>query len=315
MTSSLPSSLSRYPPNQPPSHRNPAYRNSQLIRSYVSLLQTTPLIVLFQHNNIRGNEWIGVRRELAKALQKADEKLLASNPEAKPLGDTIKLQVIQTRMFEPALRIAEYFRPSRTTEEQLQYTIESEVDDPHLTHALSRAAYHAAKSPENPVHPLTPLLSGPIALLTLPSVSPLHLRAALSVLSPQAPKFAAPPRRANPGYWDPPVQDGVKKLLLLGARVEGRVFDMEGARWVGTIEGGLDGLRAELVGILQGFGAGLAGTLEMASTGLGVSLASTLEGASRSLWFTVEGRRSILEDEQKPKEEVASEEAPSTPPT
>lgn len=73
-------------------------------------------------------------------------------------------------------------------------------------------------------------------------------------------------------------------MLLLGARVEGRVFDIEGVRWVGGIEGGLEGMRGQLVGMLQGFGAGLTGALE---------------GASRSLYLTVEGRRIMLEDEGK----------------
>jgi hypothetical protein len=72
--------------------------------------------------------------------------------------------------------------------------------------------------------------------------------------------------------------------MFLGARVEGRVFDMEGARWVGAIEGGMEGLRGQLVGMLQGFGAGVTGALE---------------SAGRSLWFTVEGRRTMLEEEQK----------------
>ena len=80
------------------------------------------------------------------------------------------------------------------------------------------------------------------------------------------------------------VQSGLQKLLLLGARVEGRVFDLDGTRWVGAIEGGLDGLRGQLVGMLQGIGTGIT---------------STLESAGRSLYFTVESRRGILEDEEK----------------
>ena len=72
--------------------------------------------------------------------------------------------------------------------------------------------------------------------------------------------------------------------MLLAARVEGRVFDVEGARWVGGIEGGIGGLRAKLVAMLQGVGAGVT---------------STLEAAGRSLWVTVEGRRGMLEEEEE----------------
>ena len=122
-----------------------------------------------------------------------------------------------------------------------------------------------------------------MAILTLPSVSPAHVKAALSILSPSK-EIPAPKRKAAPGYYEPTVQTGLKKLMFLGARVEGKVFDMEGTQWVGSIEGGLTGLRAQLVAMLQGVGAGLT---------------NTLESAGKSLYVTVEGRRGMLEDEQK----------------
>ena len=74
---------------------------------------------------------------------------------------------------------------------------------------------------------------------------------------------------------------------MLAARVEGgRVLDIEGTKWVGGIEGGLEGLRGQLVAMLQGVGAGVTGTLE---------------GVGRGLWITVEGRRGMLEEEEKGK--------------
>lgn len=75
--------------------------------------------------------------------------------------------------------------------------------------------------------------------------------------------------------------------MLLGARVEGRVFDNEGARWVGGMEGGVDGLRGMLVGVLEEVG--------------GRGLVGALEGVGRSLWVTVEGRRGMLEKEEEEK--------------
>lgn len=289
--SSIPT-LSRYSPVQPPSHRSPAYRKSQLLRSYVSLLQTTPLIVFFQHTNLKAAEWVGIRRELTAALRKADEQLAKQGSRSEDLiGDYVKFEVIKTNIFEPALRVAEYFKPG-----QLQQPPEpvggltgigSGKEDLSLTHALSEAAYRVA-SEHKGEHPLTPVLTGAVAILTFPAVSPVHLKTAFSILSPQAPSFPAPTRRAVPSYYDPPVQDGLKKLLLLGARIDGQVFDMEGTRWVGSIEGGIDGLRAQLVALLQGFGVGLT---------------STLESASRNLWFTMESRRNMLEEAEKPKEE------------
>lgn len=82
-------------------------------------------------------------------------------------------------------------------------------------------------------------------------------------------------------------QRGLQKLMLLGARVEGRVFDNEGARWVGGIEGGLEGLRGQVVQLLESFGGGLTGALE---------------GVGMGLWLTVEGRRGMLEEQGKEKE-------------
>lgn len=278
---------------QPPSHRDPVYRKSQLLRSYVSLLQTTPLIILFQHNNLKALEWASIRRELAFSLQKIDEAQKALNSDYVGIADAIKLTVIRTNIFEPALRVAEYYNPDAQAASEGQ-GVEDEKLDPSLTHALSRAAYLEAKKHHNE-SPLTPLLTGPIATLTFPSVSPVHVKAALSILSPKAPTFPAPTRRANPGYHEPAVQDGLKKLLMLGARIDGQIFDIEGTRWVGSIDGGIDGLRAQLVAMLQGFAGGLA---------------QTLEGASRSLWFTMEGRRRMLEEEQNPQktEEVEKKE-------
>lgn len=286
----IPSEFTRHSPIRPPSHRDPAYRKSQLLRSYVSLLQTTPLIILFQHNNLKALEWASIRRELAFSLQKLDETQKASNPDYVPIADAIKLTVIRTNIFEPALRITEHFKPGSRPLVEAE-GVEDEKLDPNLTHALSRAAYLEAKKHHN-ASPLSPLLTGPIATLTFPFVSPIHVKTALSILSPKAPQFPAPTRRANPGYHEPAVQDGLKKLLMLGARIDGQVFDIEGTRWVGSIDGGIDGLRAQLVGMLQGFAGGLA---------------QTLESAGRNLWFTMEGRRRMLEEEQTPKKEGEGE--------
>lgn len=260
----------------------------------MSLLQTTPLIVIFQHNNIKANEWVAIRRELATALRKADEQLtVQGSPAENIIGDYVKLQVVKTNMFEPALRIAEYFRPSELSPEPTNELsgIYSEKEDPSLTHALSVAAYKAAQAHKDE-HPLTHVLSGSVAVLTFPTVSPQYIKTAFSILCPQPPQFPAPTRRATPSYHDPLVQDGLKKLLLLGARVDGQIFDVQGTRWVGSIDGGIDGLRAQLVAILQGFGA---------------AVTNVLDSAGRSLWFMLEGRRRALEEESQPKEEGAKE--------
>lgn len=72
--------------------------------------------------------------------------------------------------------------------------------------------------------------------------------------------------------------------------MEGRVLDNEGARWVGGIEGGLDGLRGQLVALLSSVGQGVTGALE---------------GLGRNLWITVDGRRRMLEEEKENEDKKA----------
>ena len=250
-------------------------------------------MLLFQHNNLKSSEWVGVRRELAIALRKIDDQRAADGLPREDLAEGIKLQIIKTGMFATALKIVEFYKPGEAGTARLDPAGPSTPSsagmpihsshEKELTHTLSKAAHEAITNMKT-AHELDPLLSGPLVLLTFPSVSPQYMKAALSILAPSAPNFPAPTRRANPGWYDPAVQGGVQKLLLLGARVEGRVFDVEGAKWVGGIEGGLEGLRGQLVAMLQSIGGGVT---------------STLESAGRSLYFTVEGRRGMLEDEEK----------------
>jgi large subunit ribosomal protein L10 len=266
ITSVLPPSPPKYLKTQPPSFRPAESRKTQLLRQYASLLRSSPLMLFFQHNNLTSSEWIGIRRELAKALRKVDE---AGATEELAVG--VKLQVIQTGIFAVALRVVEYYQPP------------ADGDAHEFTHVLSRAA-HDAVADKKTKHELAPLLAGPLVLVTFPTVSPPHLKAMLSTLAPSPPLFPAPTRRANPGWHDNAVQSGLQKLLLLGARIEGRVFDAESCKWVGTIEGGLEGLRGQLVMLLQSMGA---------------SVTNTLESAAKNIYFTIESRRIMMEDEEK----------------
>lgn len=251
-------------------------------------------MLLFQHNNLKAGEWVGIRRELTKALRKVDEARAEAGHHPESLADGIKLQIIQTGIFAAALRVVEFYKPelqpSASKLDPTDPATPSSATIPlyspsgnGLSHTLSRAAHEAVLDTRT-AHALTPLLSGPLMLLTFPNVSPQHMKAALSILAPSAPQFPAPTRRANPGWHDAGVQNGLQKLLLLGARVEGKVFDIDGTKWIGGIEGGLDGLRAQLVAMLQGAGAGIA---------------NTLASAGRSLYFAVEGRRTMLENKEK----------------
>jgi large subunit ribosomal protein L10 len=296
MTTSIPPVV-RYPATQPPSYKPPEFRRSQLLRQYASLIQTTPMMIFFQHNNLKATEWMGIRRELASALRKVDETRTAAGLNYSDIADNIRIQIIQTGVFGAALRIVEYYHPeSQPTTSPSNPKIHSSNEFPSqdltMTHILSKQA-HDAVADKKKLHELEPLLTGPLAILTFPAVSTEHLKAAISVLSPKGPVFPAPRRKVAPGYYEPGVQIGIKKLMLLGARVEEKVFDLDGTRWVGSIEGGLDGLRGQLVAMLQSCGAGIT---------------NTLEAAGKSLYFTMESRKTVMEEEAGQHSEAGAKE-------
>ncbi|KAM0555715.1 hypothetical protein ACHAPJ_006106 [Fusarium lateritium] len=272
------------PATKPPSARPVETRKSQLIRTYTSLLRTTPLILFFQHSNLTAIEWAAVRRELRKALSAVPPPNAIPGTQPVDITPLVQLQVVRTNMLRVALKLVEFYDPeAAAASESTTRTTRGPV-----VHDLSAAAYDAIKNIEIPEDSnyaqIEPVLVGPVAALVLPAVSPAHVAAALSILAPVAGKFPAPSRKKNPGYHEPICQSGLAKLLLVGGRVEGKIFDQSGVNWVGGIEGGLDGLRAQLVAMLQGAGLGIT---------------STLEGGSRSLWLALEGRKGQLEDESK----------------
>lgn len=256
-------------------------------------------MVFFQHNNLRSIEWVGIRRELGKAMRTVDEQIASEGRVAPPLAPNVKIQIIQSGIFEVALRVVEYFRPDKNamaagqppsavdpatqTSAEIPLSVSGSEDDPSLTHDLSRTAHDAVQYLKGK-HELSSLLVGPIAVLTIPHVSPEHMKAALQVLAPKQVGYPTPTRRANPGWHEMTVQEGLQKLNVLAARVDGSVFDIDQTKWVGSIEGGMDGLRSQLVMALQSMGS---------------SVTSTLEGAGKSLYLTMESRKSVLEEEQK----------------
>jgi large subunit ribosomal protein L10 len=257
------------------------------LRTYTSLLRSTPLLLLFQHNNLTAVEWAAVRRELRAALANVS----TPGTESADIASHTQLQVIRTRIFDVALKIVEFHDPSKVAPTTVS-ALNGEKIKVVYNHDLSKAADEAVKAatkgdaplPESSVYAqLSPLLVGPLATLSFPAVSPAHLAAALSVLCPSPPAFPPPSKKKSPGYYDPIAQSGLQKLLLVGGRIEDKVFDFDGVKWVAGIEGGLDTLRAQLVHMLQTAGLGLT---------------SALEGAGKSLWLTLESRRSVLEEEQ-----------------
>lgn len=259
-------------------------------------------MIFFQHNNLKSAEWVAVRRELTAAMRQVDKQIAAEGRNLPELAPHIKVNILQTSIFDVALRIVEYFRPQQSAQPSKgvdpvsQTSLESPYlaaskDDPSLTHDLSRTA-HDAVTPMKRKHEMSTILLGPVAAVSIPAVSPEHMKAALSILCPKEVGLRAPRRKTNPGWFDLTVQDGIQKLNLLAARADSDVMDVEKTKWVTSIEGGMDGLRSQLVRALQSVGA---------------NITNTLEGASKSLYLTLESRRSVLEEEQKGPEEKTEE--------
>ncbi|KAK8116722.1 mitochondrial 54S ribosomal protein uL10m [Apiospora kogelbergensis] len=259
-------------PNKPPTARRPETRKSQMIRVYTALLRSTPLMLFFQHNNLTAVEWSAVRRELKRALSEVPAPIVGPDGSVPvDIAESIQIQVLRTKMFDVAFKVVEFFDAEEAAKQSNAYT-----------HDLSKTAYEAVKAadttnPNTAYAQISPLLEGPVAALTFPTVSPAHLAAALKVLSP--------------------TQSGLQKLFLIGGRVEGKAFDYQGVRWVGGIDGGLEGLRSQLVYMLQ-------------SAGLGLTTA--LEGQSKGLWLALESRRTQLDEEQNPKKQEEGEAPPSS---
>ena len=244
-------------PTQPPSHRAAVARKTQLHRTYLSLLRSSPLMLLFQHNNLRATEWTALRRELALALSK-----IAPKGEADEIARHIKISILRGAVFSSAMRVAEFYDPK--------------VD--RKQHGTSREAYEISKRHKK--HPLDPLLTGPVGVVIFPAVSPVHVNTVVDIMFPTG--------RAVKGM-DPAAVSGLQKLVLLAARVdghvaagklgEGRVLDSSMVRWISGLPG-LPELRAQLAGMLQNAG--------------GAALVRNLEAIPVSIVRTVDAHRKVL---------------------
>lgn len=246
---------------QPESHKTALARKTQLHRSYLSLIRSSPLLLIFQHNNLRAIEWTALRRELRNALN----KLALNDDETAALT---KITLIRSALFSSALRVAEGFDKANTMNPGLAGT--------------SKEAYAQTLQLRNEL-PLSALLTGPTATLSFPVVSPPHLKVVLDIMFPA---------KGHKRGLDPLAVSGLQKLVLLGARVdghvaggrigEGRVLDGQQLRLVSGLKG-IEDMRGELAAILQSVGGG--------------ELVRSLGSVGLGMVRTVEGRRKMMEEE------------------
>ncbi|KAF3930448.1 hypothetical protein ABW20_dc0105941 [Dactylellina cionopaga] len=189
----------------------------------------------------------------------------------RPVGEQIKMTVLNTEVFSAALRVAEYL-PA----------------DAKVGSSSGPEAYDLTVAYKN-LHPIEPLLVGPVGVVQFPTVSPPHLLAVLSLLFPEKATFKK--------GTDPLFMSGVQKMILLGAKVDkvrGQTIDSEMLKHITTL-GDLTTLQGQLLGVMQSAGAGLV---------------STLQSPSRGLWVMMEGRRKMLDPETGKEAEDGASDAP-----
>lgn len=179
-----------------------------------------------------------------------------------------EITLIRSALFSSALRVAEGFDRAHSREPGLSGTSkEAYAQTLHLRDEL----------------PLSALLTGPTGTLSLPVVSPPHLKVVLDIMFPV---------KGHKRGLDPLAVSGLQKLVLLGARVdghvaggrigEGRVLDGDQLRLVSGLKG-IENMRGELAAILQSVGGG--------------ELVRSLESVGLGMVRTVEGRRKMMEGE------------------
>jgi large subunit ribosomal protein L10 len=203
-------------------------------------------MLVFQHNNVRAVEWTALRREVAIALNK-----LSPGADLDPVAQGIKITMLQGAIFSAAMRVAEYYDPSNGS-----------------LHGTSKEAYELTKKRKK--HPIAPIITGPVGIVTFPVASPEYLKTVMAVMFPES-------GRAARGM-DPLAASGLQKLVLLTARVDGhvaagkvgagQVMEVGKVKWLSTLPE-LEGLRGQLVAIFQRIGGGdLARSLEAIPTGV-----------------------------------------------
>ncbi|CAI1888434.1 hypothetical protein SEUBUCD646_0D00530 [Saccharomyces eubayanus] len=122
----------------------------------------------------------------------------------------------------------------------------------------------AKRKEQNRKHPLLPLLKGPTATITFEDTNPQQVAKLLKLL-----------------------QSAQDKLLVIGAKVENQVLDVEKLNDFKTLPTKTE-LQSQMVGVLQ-----------MLS---GLGLVRTLESGSNALYLTLQSHH----DNQKPKEDADS---------
>jgi large subunit ribosomal protein L10 len=152
---------------------------------------------------------------------------------------------------------------------------EESLEPIKATFTIARTGLLSAvvRSGNTPTASLSPLLSGPVALLTTPSLSPPYLKSLFAAMNKSL------------GYRPPPSTSAStptsSRLILLGALLEGnKVLSASEITSLVASTPELSTLRAQLVGLLEMPGRSLLGVTQMAGGG---GLVRTLMGLEAGL--------------------------------
>lgn len=211
-------------------------RKAFLYSQYQRLLEDSKFMLLVQPNNLSVAEFSKLRADLAAVPLPADV----------PSSSRARFTVVRSGIMRPALRNL-FGKPKKRS---------------------------SKSSSADVVSSLEPVLSGPLAMLTSPSLSPAYVSRLLAVIDKalgntgRAPAAGAKSVTTNP------------RMVPLAAVVEGnKLMDVPALRSVGQLPD-LQTLRAQIVGLLSQPAGQLASVLSMASGG---HLALALEGRKRQL--------------------------------
>jgi len=207
-------------------------------------------MIFFQHNNLRAVEWVALRRELLFGLRKIDPK--------STLAEGTRITVLSSALFAASLRVAEGHDPQH-----------KRSSEPGGSKLIAKETEGLKKT-----HPLSPIFTAPVAVLSFPSVEPAHLKTALDILFPL--------KNPKKGL-DPLAVSGLQKFVLLAGRVdghvygsrvgEGRVMDVDLIRVLALLPD-VNTLRGELLAMLRGAGGA---DLVMNLGNIGAGLARTVD--------------------------------------
>jgi large subunit ribosomal protein L10 len=239
-------------------------RKQFLYRSYADLLEKSQAVILFQPNNLSSAELGSIRRAVKGV------------PVTKHMMGEIGLEGEHSE--EVVSSVAATFTVART--------------------GLLASVIRSLPSSSTPAHTadqLSSLLSGPVALLTVPTLSPPYLKSLFAAVNKSLgyrPPAANHPTALAGSHPTSP------RLVLLGALLEkNQLFSApELVQLVQTLPE-MDMLRAQLVGLLEMPARQLLGVTQQAGGG---GLVRTLMGLEQGLKDGQEGPAGAVEGEKAP---------------